>query len=282
MFKRAVYTSILFILYIAWRRLRIIKIFNRKCILITGGAGELGIKLLELFLKNKEVTIIIVDIDQNKLNTLADTYKGNIITYCCDITDKPAVHAMIKSLQKKFTIDTLINNAGVVSKKELSQLRDEDIDKTFKVNVIAPIILTREILPQMIKNGAGHIVNISSVAGLVGAPKLTDYCASKFALVGFHAALQKELEVYPNIYSSCICPYFFRSELFNSSKGYPWPLNYFIRIYTSREIAAKIYNDIDSLVDMSIHPPLFKYLLRIRFMFPKYIQDKFINLGSRI
>ena len=64
MFKRAVYTSILFILYIAWRRLRIIKIFNRKCILITGGAGELGIKLLELFLKNKEMVSYFIDNNQ--------------------------------------------------------------------------------------------------------------------------------------------------------------------------------------------------------------------------
>lgn len=283
MFKRFFCTSILFILYMVYRRARIIKIFNRKCILITGGAGELGIKLLDLFLKNKGVTIIIVDIDQVRLDALVGKYKSsNIITYCCDLTDKKSVYTMINSLQKKFTIDTLINNAGIVSKKKLLQLRNDDIDTTFKVNVIAPIILTREILPYMIKNGAGHIVNISSVAGLVGAPKLTDYCASKFALVGFHAALQKELEDYPNIYSSCICPYFFQSELFNSSKGYPWPLNYFISIYTSQEIATKIYNDINNLVDISIHPPVFKYLLRIRFIFPKYIQDKFINLGSRI
>ena len=73
------------------------------------------------------------------------------------------------------------------------------------------------LLPNMIKSERGHIINISSVAGLVGINRLSDYCASKSALIGFNDALRAELSQYNNIHTSCLCPYFFRSDLSQES-----------------------------------------------------------------
>ena len=134
----------------------------------------------------------------------------------------------------------------------------------------------------MVSEQRGHIVNISSVAGLVGANKLTDYCASKFALVGFNAALRTELFKYNNIHTTCICPYFFHSELFKVTEGYPWPLNKFVYVYSVNEIATLVYNDIKSVKEMSIYPKIFGWLLRVRYIFPNFIQDRFITLGSTV
>ena len=141
--------------------------------------------------------------------------------------------------------------------------------------------MTKYILPLMIKDKRGHIINIASVAGLMGVPNLTDYCASKFALVGFHSALRHELAIYKNIHCTCICPYFFKSNLFDGTKGYPWPLNIAITIFTSKEVAFKIYTDIKNMKEMCIYPDILGHLYRIRYIFPTFIRDSFIHLGAQ-
>jgi all-trans-retinol dehydrogenase (NAD+) len=76
-------------------------------------------------------------------------------------------------------VTILINNAGVVSGREMLEAETAEIEHTIKVNTLAPLFTTREFLPQMIKNRKGHIVTIASVGGLVGISGASDYCASK-------------------------------------------------------------------------------------------------------
>lgn len=257
--------------------------FNHKCILITGGAGELGRQLTVLFSQNKETKIILVDVNEESLKKTKELFSDNenIITYKCDITSAEEIQKMLSVLKEKYEIDTLINNAGIVSNKSLLNLSDDDISSTLNVNILAAILMTKYILPSMIYNKRGHIVNVASVAGLMGVPNLTDYCASKFALVGFHSAIRHELAVYKNIHCTCICPYFFKSNLFDGSKGYPWPLNMAITIFSSKEVAFKIYSDIKDMKEMCIYPDILGHLYRVRYMFPTFIQDSFINLGAK-
>lgn len=270
-----------FFLYKLIKHFFFYKKFKHKCVLITGGAGSLGIELAKRFLKNKKTTVILVDISTERLEIAKKNLPG-VRVERCDITNYEECTKLINKLLTDYKVDTLINNAGIVSKKPFLQLTNKDIETTFKVNAIAPIYLTKLLLPRMIKEQRGHIVNISSVAGLVGANKLTDYCASKFALVGFHAALRTELFKYNNIHTTCICPYFFHSELFKVTKGYPWPLNKFVYVYSVNEIATLVYNDIKSVKEMSIYPKIFGWLLRVRYIFPNFIQDRFITLGSTV
>ena len=275
------YFLYIYFLYRLLKQFFFYTLFEHKCILITGGAGSLGIELAKRFLRNKNTKIILVDINEDRLECVKKKLPG-IITEKCDITDYEACDTLINKLLKEYKIDTLINNAGIVSKKPLLTLTDKNIDDTFKVNSLAPIYLVKLLLPYMIKEERGHIINISSVAGLVGANKLTDYCASKFALVGFNKALRKELFNYKNINTTLICPYFFKSNLFKGTKGYPWPLKYFMYVYSINEIADLIYKDIINNVTISIHPKIFGMLLQIKFIFPKFVQDKFITLGSEL
>ena len=227
------------------------KYFRHKCVLITGGAGALGINLAREFLKVPNTKVILMDISEDKLNNIKTQYP-NIITIKCNITNYSLLKKTIENLLTEHNIDTIINNAGIVSKKSLLELTAEDINLTYSVNSIAPMYLTKLILPHMIKNKRGHIINISSVAGLVGINRLTDYCASKFALVGFHCALRAELAQYKDIHTSCICPYFFRSNLFEKCQGYPWPLNYIMYVYSVNEIATLIYRDVHNLKELVI------------------------------
>ena len=257
--------------------------FNHKCILITGGAGELGRQLTELFSQNKNTKIILVDVNEEYLKQTKELFSNNknIITYKCDITSPEKIQKMLNELGEKYNIDTLINNAGIVSNKSLLELTNTDITSTLNVNILAAILMTKYILPTMIKNQRGHIINIASVAGLMGVPNLTDYCASKFALVGFHSSIRHELAEYKNIHCTCICPYFFKSNLFDGTKGYPWPVNIAITIFTSKEVAFKIYTDIKNLKEMCIYPDILGHLYRIRYLFPTFILDSFIQMGSK-
>ena len=275
---------LLFFIFFFYKLLKYVffrKTFNHKCILITGGAGALGVELGRLFSNIPGTKVILMDINKPRLEKAREVLP-NVITVCCDITNYKETQKAILSLLELYDIDTLVNNAGIVSKKSLLQLTEKDINLTFAVNSIAPMYLTKLLLPHMIKKKKGHIVNISSVAGIVGTNKLTDYCASKFALVGFHDALRVELKNFEGLHSTCICPYFFRSDLFKDSKGYPWPLNYIMYIYSLKEITNLIFRDIVSVKEKTIYPKIFGWLIRIKYIFPKYVQDNFISLGSNV
>ncbi|MDX1500504.1 MAG: SDR family NAD(P)-dependent oxidoreductase, partial [Woeseiaceae bacterium] len=113
-------------------------------------------------------------------------------------------------------IDVLINNAGVVSGKPLLEITDDAIERTFAVNALAPIWMVRAFLPGMLERGNGHIVTIASAAGLAGTARLTDYCASKFAAVGFDEALRVELaQQGSDVVTTIVCPYFVATGMFD-------------------------------------------------------------------
>ena len=117
------------------------------------------------------------------------------------------------------SVSILINNAGIMNHGKLFlQLSEEEIMRLFNVNLFSHFWLCKEFLPEMIELNKGHIVNISSVCGLMGAYKLTDYCSSKFAVVGFTESLRVELKtVNPDnqIVVSTVCPFHVKTKLFN-------------------------------------------------------------------
>lgn len=158
-------------------------------------------------------------------------------TFNCYLLDSPQVFFLpLKTgiiplqlfLRSQVTI--LINNAGIVSGKPLLDTPDHLIQRTFDVNIIShfwvslrlpqfitkpdiSLKMTKAFLPDMIAASHGHIVTIASMAGLVGMTKLVDYCASKYAAVGFDEALRLELESngHYNVNMTSVCPYFIKS-----------------------------------------------------------------------
>ena len=90
-------------------------------------------------------------------------------------------------------VDVLVNNAGVVVRRDVVRMVDEDFDKVLAVNLHAPFWLIRRLLPQMLRHGWGRIVNVSSISATLGTPGLSGYCASKWGLDGLTKALAEEL-----------------------------------------------------------------------------------------
>jgi short-subunit dehydrogenase len=104
-------------------------------------------------------------------------------------------------------VDILVNNAGIDIVRHFQEAAESDFTETLAINLEAPILLTRAVVPGMLQRGRGHVVNIASGAGKVGVAYGTSYCASKHGLVGFTHALRAEYER-SNVGFSVVCPGF--------------------------------------------------------------------------
>ncbi len=196
--------------------------FNGKNVLITGAASGIG-RLMAVRIAALGGRLILWDVNQQGLETLAAELKQKnypVAIYTCDLSDKDAIYAAAdKARAENGPIDVLINNAGIVSGKPLLEASDADITRTFAVNSMALFWTTRAFMPDMIKRNSGHIVTIASAAGLVGTPRLIDYCSSKFAAVGYDDALRMEIKRQGyNINTTVVCPYFINTGMFQGAK----------------------------------------------------------------
>ena len=116
-------------------------------------------------------------------------------------------------------IDVLVNNAGIESVLPFSEFEDDEIRRVLEVNLEAPILLTRLVVPGMIERGKGHIVNISSLSGRTGPPYHTIYASTKHGLYGFSLSLRAELRG-TGVSTSVICPgYITEAGMFAEQRG---------------------------------------------------------------
>lgn len=166
--------------------------------LVTGGASGIGEAICRTF-ASAGARVIICDLDQQRSASLAAQLPDSEVVVC-DITDETAVNKSFSGLQK---LDILINNAGIGLVGGVEETSLTDFQRIFRVNVEGLFLVTRAAMPLLLKAG-GVIVNIGSVAGLIGVKKRFAYCATKGAVV----ALTRQLAVdYPTqIRANCICP----------------------------------------------------------------------------
>ena len=124
------------------------------------------------------------------------------------------------------------------------------IRKTLEVNTLGHLYTIREFLPSMITNNKGHIVTVSSVAGLVGTPGLSDYCASKFGAFGIDESLRTEMKKQNyNVKTTCVCPYFINTGMFDGVKA-----SGVFRILDQHYVVKRIVNAIRQEEEMLVLP----------------------------
>jgi all-trans-retinol dehydrogenase (NAD+) len=187
-------------------------------VLVTGAASGLGRLMAERFAAHG-ARLILWDLNAPALAAVAAALSpaGRVLgTHVCNVADRAAVRREAEAvLARHGHVDVLVNNAGVVSGKPLLEIADEDIERTFAVNALALFWTTRAFLPSMIGRGRGHVVTIASAGGLVGTARLTDYCASKFAAVGFDESLRLELaRLGAPVRTTVVCPFYVSTGMF--------------------------------------------------------------------
>jgi len=123
-----------------------------------------------------------------------------------DVTDRKALEVLVAAAIEGFgAIDVLVNNAGALTVFPYDRIGIEDVERTLRLNLISAMILTRLVLPGMVERGRGHIVNMSSIAGIWAPPFDAVYGATKAGLIGFTRSLRQEYRG-SGISASVICP----------------------------------------------------------------------------
>ena len=253
------------------------KSLYKKNVLITGAATGIG-RLMSLMLADEKANLALVDINMKMLvKTQADCAKKGVKAevYACDISDKRDIEAMVKKVMKDFRrIDVLINNAGIVAGKWVHEYEFDDIKKTMSVNFVGGAYLTRLVLPDMMKRNEGHIVNIASAMGLTAVPRMGEYVASKFAIVGFTDTLRLELKrgKYSGIKTLCVCPSGIDTGMF---PGYKAPL--LSPLLKPETVARKTLEAIKKNSTYLKIPLIVKFIPSIK-LFPAPIQDAFARM----
>jgi all-trans-retinol dehydrogenase (NAD+) len=202
---------------------------DNRLVLVTGAARGLGLGMAREFAA-RGARLVLWDMDGATLAAAAAGLERDglrVHTGVVDLTDRAAVEAAaLRVLSEQGPVDVLVNNAGVVSGRPLLDLSDRDIERTFAVNTLALFWTTRAFLPAMIDRGFGHVVTVASAGGLVGIPRLVDYCASKFAAVGFDEALRTEMATAGHrIGTTVVCPFYVDTGMFEGARTrVPWLL----------------------------------------------------------
>ena len=168
--------------------------FNNKTAVITGGAQGFGIDIAKRFL-NSGAKVIIWDIDIKMLEkAIKDINSANLSSNIVDVSNYNDVEACVNEIIKDVNIDILINNAGITG--PTSPLWEYDVEmwkKIVDINLMGTFNCCRAIVPNMIKNNYGRIVNVASVAGKDGNSNASAYSAGKAGAIGLTKTLGKEL-----------------------------------------------------------------------------------------
>lgn len=163
--------------------------WRKEIVLITGGSGGLG-ELVARKLAKCSVKVVVVDLQPPKT-----PLPSNIWFIKLDVTSNEDIKRVAKEIRRQVGDPTvLVNNAGVGYAKNILDSTDDEIRRTFDVNIVAHFFLVRELLPSMIEMNHGHVVTIASIASFVTIASNIDYSCTKAAALAFHEGLTQELK----------------------------------------------------------------------------------------
>ena len=201
------------------------KLENRKA-LVTGAAKGIGYSTASRLLRDGAV-VTLWDVDEEGLDAakaeLSNSIPGSagrIFTAVCDVSDQGAVQARAEQAEEDMGgVDILINNAGFMAPGFFLEQPLDSWKKTVDINLTSILFTSHAFLPGMYRRGFGHVVNISSAAGLVGVPGLSAYCASKWGVFGLTESLRHESRIRSGgkVKFSSVHPMFLRTGMFEGA-----------------------------------------------------------------
>jgi short-subunit dehydrogenase len=159
-------------------------------VLVTGGSQGIGVDIAKEF-SWRGAAVTVLGRDAERLSAVAESINGS--WFSLDLADESAVTDAISQVEAAHgPVDILVNNAALALVRGASEYDPGDARRLMMVNSIAPMELVRQVLPGMFSRGRGHIVNVSSLAGVSAVPDLAVYGASKAALHHYTAVMQRE------------------------------------------------------------------------------------------
>ena len=206
-------------------------------VLITGGASGIGRIMGRICLEKGASNLIVWDINQANIDKTeaelsvvkpaeAGVSKGQVHSYIVNVSDPQAIKSAYEKVKSEVgEVDILVNCAGIVrGNNTFDKQTVQDIDLTMDINANAPMYVALAVLPDMLRRDRGHICNIASAAGMLGVPKLSVYCASKWAVIGWTESMRVELkQARSHVRVTSVAPYFINTGMFDgvNSKVFP-------------------------------------------------------------
>ena len=192
---------------------------KNKVAIITGASSGIGFATaLALSKAGAKVAIGARRIDMlSKLEKKIKENGGEVYSQKLDVTKRNECNSFVENVLKKWgNVDLLVNNAGLMPLSFFKNLKVDEWDQMVDVNIKGVLYCTGAVIPHMLENKSGHIINISSVAGRIVFPAGSVYCATKHAITAFSEGLRQELSVRKNIRVTCIEPGVVATELTNT------------------------------------------------------------------
>jgi 3-dehydrosphinganine reductase len=184
--------------------------FSGKTVVVTGGSSGIGLAFARHVAKLGSRVVLVArreDVLAEARAAIASTApEAKVETIALDVADENAVKEKIGALDDRMTIDILVNNAGVVMPGRFLELPTAEFRRMMDVNYFGAVHMCKVLLPGMVKRRSGHVLNVSSLAGVIGIYGYTPYAASKFALAGFSQALRAEMWPHGVGVSICMPP----------------------------------------------------------------------------
>jgi short-subunit dehydrogenase len=257
-----------------------------KTALVTGAASGIG-QAIALALAREGTRLFLVDIDEVGLAGVATEARGiggEVVCRRCDLGRPEEVSATVAEILAKWDgVDILVNNAGITYYGKMEEMSVENWDKVLRINLHAHLQFTRELLPSLLARREAHVLNVCSMFGLFGAPKLVAYCTTKFALVGFSDALRAE-HGRDGLGVTALCPGFVATNLFTSAplpesaKEPKLPPGFFQT--TPEKVARAAVRAIRHNRRLVVVEPFARFACRIKRLAPGLL-DFFFHLGRR-
>lgn len=188
---------------------------EQRVAVVTGGAQGIG-RAIVMELLERGNKVVVLDLKEEQLGNLEKTAKEagyEVITRCVDITKTADMIGILDEIAKEHgNIGIIVNNAGITRDKLMMQMEEEDYDIIMSVNLRAAFMATKAVLRGMVRSKFGRIINISSVAGVIGQAGSTNYAASKAGLIGMTKSIAREVGK-KGVTANCIAPGFIMTEM---------------------------------------------------------------------
>lgn len=264
---------------------RLMKSIRGKQALVTGGASGLG-RGIALALAREGADVYLWDVNAEGMAAVGDEIRALGVSSASrkvDLTKPAEITAAVTALTEEWGgVDILVNNAGVAFYGPTHTMTAEQWDWLMGINLLAPIQITRELLPSLLERPEGHILNICSIAGLVAGGRFAGYHTSKFGLIGFSESLRAEYGR-RGLHVTSLCPGPVKTDLYRKCatskerKTVPEPPQWVcttVEAVARKAIRAIRYNHRMPLVGLLAH-----FLWNMKWIAPGFLD--FLNHLSR-
>ena len=193
-------------------------------VLITGGASGIAKIMGRMALEKGACCLIIWDINPTSIATATEELKefGKVRGYVVDVSKNDKIIETYNRVKNECgNVDVLINCAGIVtSNKTFDQQTTDEIIRTMNINTIAPMLVTRAMLPDMLRRNNGHVCTIASAGGMLGNPRMSVYGASKWGAIGWSDSMRIELQAEKSkVHVTTVAPYYINTGMFDGVKS---------------------------------------------------------------